>query len=449
MSDQNTGNTVPPAGGDAPNSSEPPAPNRIEHPVGGAETQAQEQPETVLEQAGSQNVGAEDLQQAPPPPSPFGTPSVEQVIGAPVQPSEQPMAQPAATQQPFGVQPQPEQPAYRAPAMPQGYTQQIPQPAAPQPYGQPHNAGAYQQPPAYGHPCQPPLHPYGGNAYQPPQQPYPPYGAYGQQQPPKKKVWPWVLVGCLLIGLLGLGGCVGCVACTAVMADSGCSNSYCDPHDEYGYNYEHGYNYEYDNGRDGSPSPFTYSYSEITADKSSYDNVIENGRISNGIYEVGIDFAAGRYFFEGDPILEGRYIVYEPTGSGSSEYEIEESVVYFGNYYADLEAGDIVVFSPAANEHAMTASADASFSPVAPYRGGLYLVGADIPAGAYTVEYDENAAANATMESAAYIMKDLEWDDDSVTDEFYAVKGTRHTITVTEGQWLEAYAVVLTPADAS
>lgn len=384
-----------------------------------------------------------------------------------------PADEPASAPEP---QTRPEDAPYPAPAAPLGYTQHIPQPPAQQPhgydrspgtqaqapygyqqvpYGQPYQppqppfgqpAGG-QQPPAYGQPYQPPQQPFGGSAYQPPHPPYPPYGAYGQaQQPPKKKVWPWVLVGCLLIGLLGLGGCVGCVACTAVMADSGRSSSYYDPYDRYDYDY--GYNYDFDNGLGDSSPLLTYSYSEITADKDSYDNVIENGRISNGIYEVGADFAAGRYFFEGDPDTEGRYIVYKPVENGGGNYELRESVVYFGNYYADLEAGDIIVFSPAATEHAMTAVADASFAPAAPYRGGLYLVGTDIPAGTYTVEYDESAAANATMEAAAYIMKDLEWDDDSITNEYYAVKGTHHTVTVTEGQWIEAYAVKLVPSAA-
>ncbi|WP_139653334.1 hypothetical protein [Raoultibacter phocaeensis] len=312
----------------------------------------------------------------------------------------------------------------------------------------------YQQPPAYGQPYQPPHQPYGAGGYQPPQPPQtpqPPYGSYNQE-PPKKKVWPWVLVGCLLIGLLGLGGCVGCVACSAIVSsDYDRSNS--RYYDSYDYDpYEYDYNYDYDDLYDGYfddySSMYTYTYSEIMSDKNSYDNVIENGRISNGVYEVGVDIEPGRYFMEGDPTEEGYYVLYDPDDDRADSYEMDESVAYFGNYYVDLDRGDIIVFSPSGDQ-SMMAAADASFAPTAPYAGGLYLVGTDIPAGTYTVNLDEAAAANAASEAAAFIMKDLEWDDDSITDRYYTVKGGSHTITVKNGQWLEAYAVTLTPTDAS
>lgn len=351
-----------------------------------------------------------------------------------------------------------QQPAPQGQAMPQGYTQQIPQPPTSQygapssPYGQPYQQQPYYNQQPYGQPYQPPQQPpYGATGYQPPQQPpYPPYGMQGQE-PPKKKVWPWVLVGCILIGLLGLGGCVGCVACTAVMADSNRSSSYYDPYD-YGYDYDYNYgyddDYDFDFDSDDYSSLFTYSYSDIMASKDSYDNTIEGGMISNGIYEVGVDIEPGRYFMEGDPTVESQYIVYEAADSSSKEYDLTESVVYFGNYYADLEKGDIIVFSPVSDQR-MMAVADAEFSPAAPYGSGLYLVGTDIPAGTYTVKYEDASAVNASMEAAAFLMKDLEWDDDSITDRYYAAKGGSHTITVADGQWVEAYGVTLTPVDAS
>ena len=112
--------------------------------------------------------------------------------------------------------------------------------------------------PPYGQPAQPP---YGGQA---PQQPYgqPPYGAapqppygYPAQPPypaepaqPKRRAWPWVLSGCLLVLLLGIGGCVGCVSC-AVMLDDRYGSPY-----EYGGSYlfdDYGYSFPFD-GFDGS-----------------------------------------------------------------------------------------------------------------------------------------------------------------------------------------------------
>ena len=372
--------------------------------------------------------------------------------------------QPTAPQQAAAAPTEPA--AYQTPAMPQGYTQHIPQPPTESFGGGAHSPYGYQQPPAYGQqpygqpytqqqaygqPYQPPQQSYGAGGYQPPhppQTPYPPYNAYGQE-PPKKKVWPWVLVGCLLIGLLGLGGCVGCVACTAMVADSDrSSNRYYDSYDYDPYDYNYDYDNLFDDLYDDYDYSYGYTYSDIMSDKSNYDNVIENGRISNGVYEVGVDIEPGRYFMEGDPTKENHYVLYDPDDDKTDSYEMDEAVVYFGNYYVDLDKSDIIVFYPDADQ-SMMAVADSSFAPTAPYTGGLYLVGTDIPAGTYTVKLDDEAAANASAEPAAFIMKDLEWDDDSITDQYYTVKGGSHTITVRDGQWVEAYAVTLTPADAS
>ncbi|MEG0503743.1 MAG: hypothetical protein RR547_03790 [Raoultibacter sp.] len=351
------------------------------------------------------------------------------------QPPQQPPQQPPLPGQQPPAQPQPTQ------SMPQGYTQQIPQPPT-QGYGvPPQNPYGYNQQPPYGQ--QPPY----SQPYQPPQQPYQGYNPYGQQ-PPKKKVWPWVLVGCLLIGLLGLGGCVGCVAMTAYIADS--NSSYDRSYD----NYDYGYDYNYDFNDDfGSSQAYTFTYSEILSGNSSLESKIVDDTATNGVYRIGASdgLPAGRYFLEGDPALDGYYEVYTPSDSSSTassdSFELAESITYIGNYYADFSAGDIVVFKPAAKQLMMPVD-KASFTPESPYKSGLYLVGTDIPAGSYKVTLDETAAAGANNESAAYIMKDLEWDEDSILNEYYAIKGSNHTIEVKDGQWVEAYAVTLTPANA-
>ena len=94
----------------------------------------------------------------------------------------------------------------------------------------------------------------------------------------------------------------------------------------------------------------------------------------------------------------------------------------------------------------MYPASEAAFEPQAPYGSGLYLVGEDIPAGTYAVTVDESAEEAAGQESAAFVMKDLAFDDGSITDEKYVVRGGTQTVEVEDGEWLELYAAMATPA---
>lgn len=338
---------------------------------------------------------------------------------------------------------EPEQPQNPTPPPPPGQYPQVP--PAPQPYGQPTQP---QQPPApYGGPQ--PQQPYG----QPPMPPYPqqPYGAYPQQPPyppapaqPKKKVWPWVIGGCLVALLLGLGGCVGCVSC-AMMVDRNYNGSF-DPYYEKGYD-DGRYHDDYRNPNDNSGSTDNllggFTRQDIEEAVGDLPSTIEDGRCSSGYYVVGEDIDPGRYFFEGSPTAESHFYVFDQEGPDS--YTLDDSVVYFGNYYADLEKGDLVVFDALDDTLRMYPQAKASFAPSEPYKGGLYLVGTDIPAGTYTITLDAEASAATEQESAAYVMKDLEFDDDSITDTKPVIAGSSQTVTVKDGEWLELFAATATP----
>lgn len=355
---------------------------------------------------------------------------------------------PGAQQQPYGQQPPAGYYAPDAPQQPYGYQQagyQQPQQPQQPPYGQPQ--GGYQQP--YGQ-----QQPYGyqqpqqGGYQQPPQPPYPPAGyqqPYGYQQypyqgaqpPAKKRTWLWVLIGVLLVLMLGFGGCVGCAVMTAMVEDEISSSSNRD----YGYDYDYDYDYDFD----GYSS--TYSLEEILSMKEYYANTVTDGVCSDGVFEVGAgkDIPAGTYFLEGSQTEEGYYFAYSKEGADS--YEMTESVVYFGNYFVILEEGDIIVFDPPSSE-TMYSADKASLSDQQPYQSGLYRVGTDLPAGEYVISYQTSAAEAASGDPAAFIMKDLDWDDDSITNEYYVLNGTPRTITVTDGQWLELYAVTMVPQTA-
>ncbi len=379
-------------------------------------------------------------------PGPGAVPSSPQAFGGPsaCDPG-QPAAQQPCPQAPYPQQPQP---AYgQQPPYPQQPYQQPGSPYPQQPYQQ--APGAYPPPSAqgsaapygqYGQYGQQPSQAYGGGQ----QPPYPPQPPYPASEPGKRKIWPWVLCGCLLVFLLGIGGCVGCVACA----------SYLDP------NYNGSFDSYYDDDYDGSYDPFddygngdysdSYSASFTLSEikdifGSDLANAVEDGSCSPGIYTVGEDIDPGLYFLEGDPVLEGNFYVFDEEGADS--YGIDKSVVYIGHYLTELERGDVIAYLPGDDALRMYPIAKASFAPEAPYQSGLYRVGTDIPAGEYAITPQKDAADNTTNESAAYVMKDLEFDDDSITDTKYVIAGGTQTVTVKDGDYLELFAVVATPAD--
>ncbi|WP_405148437.1 MmpS family transport accessory protein [Nocardia salmonicida] len=146
-------------------------------------------------------------------------PSGEQPSGSPPSGDQPPGYEPSG-QQPYGQQPYGQQPYGQQPYEQQPYGQQ---PYGQQPYGQqPYEQQPYGQQP-YGQ------QPYGQQPYGQPQgwnqQGGPPYqqGGYpqgGYPPPKKRKVWPWVLGGVLLVFLVGLGSCIAIVATTVNEVDN-------------------------------------------------------------------------------------------------------------------------------------------------------------------------------------------------------------------------------------
>lgn len=314
------------------------------------------------------------------------------------------------------------------------------------------SAGSYPPPPAGSFPPPPAgpyAPPYGQQPYQASecaQPPYPPHipntpQPYPAAQPPRKKAWPWVLGGCLLAFLLGIGGCVGCVSCAVLMSDNDTARSERSADD-----YDHRYGYGYDDGYDDSSSGSSfYTLESIKDIVGAGAGTVEDNACTEGVYTIGTDIEPGLYFLEGSQSAESEYYVFDEEGSDS--YSIDDAVVYFGNYLTELDRGDVIAFLPGDDSLHMYPVAKAAFSPEAPYRSGLYRVGTDIPAGTYTITVQEDAAAHTSNDSGAFVMKDLDFDDDSITDTKYVIAGGSQTVTVQDGDYLELFAAVATPAE--
>ncbi len=317
-------------------------------------------------------------------------------------------------------------------------------------YGQP--SASYQQPyeqaqdgqPRYEQPYQQ-AQPY-QQQYQPGQQQYQqPYG-YGYQypfQPPyqpepekkKHRVCPWVLVGCLVVFLVFIGGIIGCVSCAVLSYEDSASS-------DTGIQIPGLTEESPSDGNDYSKFG-TYTLDDIKELANGLNGKAENNRCEPGIYTVGQDVKAGFYFVEGNPDEEGYYYLFKKTGDDA--YEMQLAIVYLGNYYAELEKDEVLVFMPHDKDSRMYPNDEASFNPKAPYGCGLYRVGTDIPAGTYNLALAEDAAENTDNTTAAYVMSDLKFGSDSITEEVDVIAGSKQTVTVKDGDYLELFAVEATP----
>lgn len=311
--------------------------------------------------------------------------------------------------------------------------------AAPQPYG-----AAPQQP-------------YGAV---PPTPPVPPAPVYGYEPPAsggQKRRWPWFLLGLATGLVIGLGGCVSCVGLTVAGYEG--VNDYV--YDDYSYDYDDPYHSwppegDYYTPEDSKPDGATtmaLSYEEVTSllETEGFEAgaPAADGTCPKGYYTVGPEGAipAGLYALEGGDLLS-HYYVFDgdsATGKGSA-YDLDDSVQYLGNYFVELDEGDLIAFEPGVEGAVMKPAPSTSVNPTAPYGNGCYRVGVDIPAGTYTITAAPVDDPEVTDECAAYVMDDLDFDDDSIVDTQYVIPGGKQTVTVVDGQYLELFAATATPA---
>ncbi len=413
----------------------------------------------MTEQTGSRPEGNADQtpDESPrptqPQPSDLAPQQPDEIAGAPAAPPPPAETQPTAPQTPKPQQPAAPHAAAPQPPAPPAAPQPAAHAAAPQQPPAPYGGAAPQQP--YGaYPAPQPPAPYAQGQYyassggqQPPYPPQPgqPYGAYpAAPQQPKRKVWPWVLGGCLVALVLGLGGCAGCVGCALYMDDR---YGNLDNRGYSTFDYDYGYDYGYDgSGSLGSDPLGGFSLSDIQDAVGDLPGTVEDGVCSGGAFKIGEDIQPGHYYLEGAADAESSYYIFDYDAATDS-YSIDDAVVYFGNYFVDLEEGDLMVFMPGNDALRMRPAERAEFDPAPPYENGLYRVGDNIPAGTYTITVSDQAAAAASGEPGAFVMKDLSFDDDSITESVYVIAGGSQTVTVQDGEWLELYAAVAVPQE--
>lgn len=311
----------------------------------------------------------------------------------------------------------------------------------------------------------------------------------------KTRVWPMVLVISIVCGLVGIGGCTSLACATMALndisgyVDYGYNDVYdysyepdywydddwydnYDYYDGYGYDYDldHPYGYGYGDNADSYTYDFDIDPTESVWTEDDFmevfgttpgENTIGEGDVVNaGMYYVDADVRTpslpkGMYMLHGASNEVNRYTVFDVNNDGTFTYEY--SVVYFGTYFADLEDEQLVVFEPAADvtmEPAAKAPLNTGF-PENPLSSGCYRVGIDIPAGTYTVTIQRDAleaAVAAETQPGAFIMDNLDFEDDSVVSSYYlnpSVSNDSCKVTVRDGQYLELYAAQATQSTVS
>lgn len=265
----------------------------------------------------------------------------------------------------------------------------------------------------------------------------------------KKKKWPWILAICIVAGVLLLGGMFACVSTTMNAA------FHAIQHNERHYDYD---DYFFNPDADDGLLNYYYSGMHATFDELlDYFNINEgeiaaNGMYEHGAYRVGDEngIAPGLYYLQGSQNgVSNFYVFHAANHLEDPDYTISSSVEYFGNYYAELEEEDVIIFAPFDTNSTMALASDKPMDVIPPYKSGCYRVGIDIPAGTYTITCDVDAARETDSEAGAYVMQDLEFGEDSITESVYVIKGGRQTITVENGEYLELFAAIATPATAS
>lgn len=298
----------------------------------------------------------------------------------------------------------------------------------------------------------------------------------------KPCIWPMALAISIVCSLVGLGGCASLAVATVMYGEAYEAVTYSaifdydyEPDyyydDEYDYDYGYGYGYDYDLDH---PYGYGYGYEDDALDSIDLydyewsaeelaeqfgtfpgDGAIGPGNTAKpGMYHVD-DHADSPSLPEGIYLLKGasdevnRYTVFDVNANGTFSYRY--SVVYFGDYFADLYGGQLVIYQPAAADMTMAPASPAPLKVGDPLTSGCYRVGIDIPEGTYIIGIQEDAlyaALDEDTEPGAFVMDDLLFEDGSVVDSQYLLHYSQAVVTVTvkDGQYLELYAASAVPA---
>lgn len=192
------------------------------------------------------------------------------------------------------------------------------------------------------------------------------------------------------------------------------------------------------------------NYNALTTDElSKIDTLLKGDDLYStdeehqpGVYYVGKDIPTGLYWVDGDETELTYYFKLKPTQDSSAQttYTVSHGNSYYGHNIVDVAEGDVLVIE----EEALPLD-QMNDKFTSPYKSGVYRVGADIPAGTYTL-----SAGKADDYYGYYVMKDLSYNEDSYLDQGYFMNVNEHpTVTLEEGTYIELYNLTMKPANVT
>lgn len=277
--------------------------------------------------------------------------------------------------------------------------------------------------------------------YAPQQQPMPP-----APQPPKKssKKIIGIVIAIVLVVLLclSIGGCAAYNALRSMTASSTeyslqLPESPSIPNDPSASLSNESLRLAF--GLSGNASLTTEELNTIQSDWFSSESKLpdDDGEYDQGVYFVGSDIPAGSYWFEGHNKKISYFYLLQPSSTTEGAYDVVHVNSYYGHNLMDVKDGEVLILIN--DEDMMPLSAiDETFS--SPYQSGVYRVGIDIPAGTYQLKLGPTDDY-----SACYVMKDLNFTDDSYLFEGYYIEGDQpDEIVLEEGTYVELYNMCMT-----
>lgn len=192
------------------------------------------------------------------------------------------------------------------------------------------------------------------------------------------------------------------------------------------------------------------NYDALTTDElSKIDTLLKGDDLYStdeehqpGVYYIGKDIPAGLYWVDGDETELTYYFKLKPTQDGSAQtaYTVSHGNSYYGHNIVDAAEGDVLIIE---EEALPLDQMNEKFT--SPYKSGVYRVGADIPAGTYTL-----SAGKADDYYGYYVMKDLSYNEDSYLDQGYFMNVNEHpTVILEEGTYIELYNLTMKPANVT
>lgn len=163
----------------------------------------------------------------------------------------------------------------------------------------------------------------------------------------------------------------------------------------------------------------------------------DQGEYDQGVYYIGSDIPQGSYWFDGSNTQLSYFFILEPSQTTEGSYDVTLSNSYYGHNIMDVKDGEVLVLANGSTLMPLE-SFDGNYS--APYSSGMYRVGTDIPAGTYQLKLGP-----ANDYSACFVMRDLDYTDESYLSESHYIPGdVPEEITLEEGTYVELYNMSMT-----